>query len=233
MELTFLGGARTVTGSRHLVDTGRARVLVDCGMFQGGPDETMRNRVPLGVDPADARCRRPHARPPRSLRAAPAAGPRGVQGVDPVHGGDGRARAPRAAGLGAAAGGVLQARGAPGAAQPGPGGRDGGPRRAGVQGGRGARGRGGGEPGRAGPGGPAACGGPRRRDRAQRAAVHGGRCRRHAADAPPHPVRGRARGRPGHPHHVPRRRPHPGLVHRPDAADAARRGSRHGRRVLR
>ena len=52
MELTFLGGARTVTGSRHLVDTGRARVLVDCGMFQGGPDEAMRNRVPLGVDPA-------------------------------------------------------------------------------------------------------------------------------------------------------------------------------------
>jgi metallo-beta-lactamase family protein len=51
MELTFLGGARTVTGSRHLVDTGSARVLVDCGMFQGGPDETMRNRVPLGVDP--------------------------------------------------------------------------------------------------------------------------------------------------------------------------------------
>jgi metallo-beta-lactamase family protein len=51
MELTFLGGARTVTGSRHLVDTGHARVLVDCGMFQGGPDETMRNRVPLGVDP--------------------------------------------------------------------------------------------------------------------------------------------------------------------------------------
>jgi metallo-beta-lactamase family protein len=52
MQLTFLGGARTVTGSRHLVDTGRARVLVDCGMFQGGPDETMRNRVPLGFDPA-------------------------------------------------------------------------------------------------------------------------------------------------------------------------------------
>jgi metallo-beta-lactamase family protein len=52
MELTFLGGARTVTGSRHLVDTGRARVLVDCGMFQGGPDETLRNRVPLGFEPA-------------------------------------------------------------------------------------------------------------------------------------------------------------------------------------
>jgi metallo-beta-lactamase family protein len=51
MELTFLGGARTVTGSRHLVDTGHARVLIDCGMFQGGPAEAVRNRVPLGVDP--------------------------------------------------------------------------------------------------------------------------------------------------------------------------------------
>jgi metallo-beta-lactamase family protein len=51
MDLTFLGGARTVTGSRHLVDTGRARVLIDCGMFQGGPAEAVRNRVPLGVDP--------------------------------------------------------------------------------------------------------------------------------------------------------------------------------------
>lgn len=35
MSLTFLGAARTVTGSKHLLDTGRARVLVDCGMFQG------------------------------------------------------------------------------------------------------------------------------------------------------------------------------------------------------
>jgi metallo-beta-lactamase family protein len=51
MELTFLGGARTVTGSRFLLDTGTARILVDCGMFQGGPSETVRNRVPLGVDP--------------------------------------------------------------------------------------------------------------------------------------------------------------------------------------
>ncbi len=52
MELTFLGGARTVTGSRHLIDTGSARVLIDCGMFQGGPAESVRNRVPLGFDPA-------------------------------------------------------------------------------------------------------------------------------------------------------------------------------------
>jgi metallo-beta-lactamase family protein len=34
--LQFLGGAGTVTGSRFLLDTGSARVLVDCGLYQGG-----------------------------------------------------------------------------------------------------------------------------------------------------------------------------------------------------
>ena len=53
MELTFLGGARTVTGSRFLLRTGRATVLVDCGMFQGNPNEVVRNRVPLGFEPAE------------------------------------------------------------------------------------------------------------------------------------------------------------------------------------
>jgi len=33
--LTCLGAARTVTGSKHLLEVGHARVLVDCGMFQG------------------------------------------------------------------------------------------------------------------------------------------------------------------------------------------------------
>lgn len=52
MELRFLGGARTVTGSRFLLVTERARVLVDCGMFQGSPNESIRNRIPLGFNPA-------------------------------------------------------------------------------------------------------------------------------------------------------------------------------------
>lgn len=52
MELRFLGGARTVTGSRFLLVTERARVLVDCGMFQGSPNESVRNRIPLGFDPS-------------------------------------------------------------------------------------------------------------------------------------------------------------------------------------
>ena len=51
MDLHFLGGASTVTGSQYLLETGRARVLVDCGMFQGSPNEAMRNRVPLAYDP--------------------------------------------------------------------------------------------------------------------------------------------------------------------------------------
>ena len=53
MQLTFLGGATTVTGSRFLLSTGRAQVLIDCGMFQGSPNEVIRNRVPLGFEPAD------------------------------------------------------------------------------------------------------------------------------------------------------------------------------------
>jgi len=52
MDLHFLGGATTVTGSQYLLDTGRARVLIDCGMFQGSPNEAMRNRVPFAYDPA-------------------------------------------------------------------------------------------------------------------------------------------------------------------------------------
>jgi metallo-beta-lactamase family protein len=50
VHLSFLGGASTVTGSRFLVTTERARVLIDCGMFQGSPNDVIRNRVPLGFD---------------------------------------------------------------------------------------------------------------------------------------------------------------------------------------
>jgi Cft2 family RNA processing exonuclease len=52
MEIRFLGAANTVTGSQFLLITDRAHVLIDCGMFQGGPHEIVRNRVPLAYDPA-------------------------------------------------------------------------------------------------------------------------------------------------------------------------------------
>ena len=35
MQLSFLGAADTVTGSRHLVELGGQRVLLDCGLYQG------------------------------------------------------------------------------------------------------------------------------------------------------------------------------------------------------
>jgi metallo-beta-lactamase family protein len=51
MDLTFLGGAATVTGSQYLLTTERARLLIDCGMFQGMPNESIRNRIPPEYEP--------------------------------------------------------------------------------------------------------------------------------------------------------------------------------------
>ncbi|NNM77768.1 MBL fold metallo-hydrolase [Sphingomonas sp. ID1715] len=47
--LMSLGGAGTVTGSRHLLQIGDTRILVDCGLFQGFKDLRERNWAPLGV----------------------------------------------------------------------------------------------------------------------------------------------------------------------------------------
>ena len=49
MTLTFLGAARTVTGSKHLLEVGGRRMLVDCGLFQGLKDLRERNWQPLPV----------------------------------------------------------------------------------------------------------------------------------------------------------------------------------------
>ncbi len=51
MRLTFLGAAGTVTGSRHLIETGQTRILLDCGMFQGGHESSAQNRAGFGFDP--------------------------------------------------------------------------------------------------------------------------------------------------------------------------------------
>lgn len=51
-SLTFLGGARTVTGSKYLLDTGTRKVLIDCGLFQGRKELRLRNWEDLPVDPA-------------------------------------------------------------------------------------------------------------------------------------------------------------------------------------
>lgn len=45
-KISFLGAAGTVTGSKYLVDAGAARVLVDCGLFQGVKSLRERNWAP-------------------------------------------------------------------------------------------------------------------------------------------------------------------------------------------
>jgi len=47
MHLTFLGAARTVTGSMHLVEANGQRILLDCGLFQGRRAEAARRNLNL------------------------------------------------------------------------------------------------------------------------------------------------------------------------------------------
>ena len=53
MRLEFLGGVGTVTGSKYLLDTGRRRILVDCGLFQGFKQLRLRNWDSLPIAPHD------------------------------------------------------------------------------------------------------------------------------------------------------------------------------------
>ncbi len=51
LTLTSLGAASTVTGSKHLLESGGRRILVDCGLFQGVKNLRELNWAPLAVDP--------------------------------------------------------------------------------------------------------------------------------------------------------------------------------------
>lgn len=51
MKLSFHGAARSVTGSRHMLETPGFRLLLDCGLFQGRRDEAHRQNRDLGFDP--------------------------------------------------------------------------------------------------------------------------------------------------------------------------------------
>ena len=51
MRITFHGAARSVTGSRHLVEAAGRRVLLDCGLVQGPRRESERRNRELGFDP--------------------------------------------------------------------------------------------------------------------------------------------------------------------------------------
>jgi metallo-beta-lactamase family protein len=51
-DITFLGAAGTVTGSKYLLESGGKRILVDCGLFQGGKPLRLRNWDRFPVDAA-------------------------------------------------------------------------------------------------------------------------------------------------------------------------------------
>jgi metallo-beta-lactamase family protein len=50
--IQFLGAARTVTGSKHLVEVDGYRAMVDCGLFQGLKELRLRNWEPCPINPA-------------------------------------------------------------------------------------------------------------------------------------------------------------------------------------
>jgi metallo-beta-lactamase family protein len=55
-SLTFLGAARTVTGSKHLLEVDGQRILFDCGLFQGLKDLRLRNwsALPIAAETINA-----------------------------------------------------------------------------------------------------------------------------------------------------------------------------------
>lgn len=50
MKITFLGAAKTVTGSNFLVEAAGKKFLVDCGMYQGKATEEKENEAPFLFD---------------------------------------------------------------------------------------------------------------------------------------------------------------------------------------
>ena len=51
MKITFHGGVGGVTGSRHLLEVGQSRILLDCGIFQGHRQEArkLNNQLPFSA----------------------------------------------------------------------------------------------------------------------------------------------------------------------------------------
>jgi metallo-beta-lactamase family protein len=52
MKIHFLGGARTTTGSMYLLEVNNRRLLMECGLFQGKREESIRRNSKFPFDPA-------------------------------------------------------------------------------------------------------------------------------------------------------------------------------------
>ena len=53
MQIEFIGGARTVTGSQHLLHINGKKILLECGLFQGRRSETYEKNKNFKFNPAD------------------------------------------------------------------------------------------------------------------------------------------------------------------------------------
>ncbi len=53
MKITFLGAAKTVTGSNFLVEAAGKKFLVDCGMYQGSAEDEYENEAPFAFNPTE------------------------------------------------------------------------------------------------------------------------------------------------------------------------------------
>ena len=53
MKISFLGAAKTVTGSCYYIETNSCKFLVDCGMFQGSSEDEAHNQEDFPFNPAE------------------------------------------------------------------------------------------------------------------------------------------------------------------------------------
>jgi metallo-beta-lactamase family protein len=56
VKLSFHGADRGVTGSCHMIECAGMRILIDCGLYQGGHELDEENAEPFGFDPAEIDC---------------------------------------------------------------------------------------------------------------------------------------------------------------------------------
>ncbi|HOO09165.1 MAG TPA: MBL fold metallo-hydrolase, partial [Cyclobacteriaceae bacterium] len=52
VRIKFLGAAKSVTGSKYLLELDGKKILVDCGLFQGKKELRLRNWGKLPIDPS-------------------------------------------------------------------------------------------------------------------------------------------------------------------------------------
>jgi len=53
LKIQFYGGARTVTGSQHLLTINEKKILLECGLFQGRRQDTYEKNKNFGYDPKE------------------------------------------------------------------------------------------------------------------------------------------------------------------------------------